>query len=246
MREILQKTIPYDALAEVKLPGIAPMNPDDWIMVDDAYAAQVAERERLLADHREAVLAVTEGAEAACGELLETVLAACEARRDYAVGETVRCPDGREVLVDWDDPLGTVGRLVQQDFCVLEKRGDEHVMTAAILCFPASWTLAQKIGKPLIGIHIPVSEYDENIARRVQRLFDGIKVGRPMWRKNALWYRESDLHQPRRENAPREEVGVGEGDYLRSERQSLLRLPKTGAVIFGIHTFVLRREDVKG
>ncbi len=244
MKEILQKTIPFDALAQVKLPGIAPMPPEDWIMVDEAYGAQMVERERLLVGFRPAVLAMESVASAACEELLETVLEACVARGDYQVGAEVRCPDGREVAVDRADPLGTIGRLVQQDFCVLEKQGDEHVMTAAILCFPASWTLEQKIGKPLVGIHIPVEEYDGDLARRVQRLFDGIKVGRPMWRKNALWYRDPDLHQPRRENAPREEVGVGEGDYLRSERQSLLRLPKTQAVIFGIHTFVLRREDV--
>jgi hypothetical protein len=27
--------------------------------------------------------------------------------------------------------------------------------------------------------------------------------------------------------------------YLRSERQTLIRLPKTHAVVFGIHTFVV-------
>nr|WP_132860358.1 DUF3445 domain-containing protein [Shimia isoporae] len=242
MTEILQKTIPYDALADVSLPGIGPMDKNDWVLVDDAFAAQMSERERLLAERREEVVAVTAGAEEACAELLDAVLSALESRADYQVGPSVKRPDGRRVVVDENDPLGTLCKLVQQDFCVLEKRGDEHVMTAAVLCFPASWTLEEKIGKPLIDIHIPVSEYDANIARRVQRLFDGIRVGKPLWRKNAHWYLEPDLFHPRRENAPRKQEV--EGNYLRSERQSLVRLPKSQAVIFGIHTFVLRREDL--
>ncbi|KPA22316.1 hypothetical protein shim_05940 [Shimia sp. SK013] len=243
MRKILQTRVPYDPLAMVGLPGIAPMPPENWILVDEAYGRQMAERERLLAEVRQDVLATTEGAEAACEELLEAVLSVLEARDDFAVGDTkVTCPDGRVVKVDQKDPLATLGRLVQQDFCVHEKRGDEHVMTAAVLCFPASWTLAEKIGKPLTTIHVPVPEYDESIARRVQRLFDGIKVGRPMWRKNAHWYRDPDLFHPQTENAPRHQEL--EGDFLRTERQSLLRLPKTQAVVFGIHTFVLARENV--
>jgi hypothetical protein len=56
----------------------------------------------------------------------------------------------------------------------MERRGDEHVLTAAVLCFPASWHLADKIGRPLTTIHVPVKVYDETLARRVQRLFDGV------------------------------------------------------------------------
>ena len=244
MTEIVQTTVPYDALAEVKLPGISPMTPKDWIMVDEVYGAQMFERERFLSERRSEVLAITEGAEPACEELLDAVLADLALRGDFEVSEgAVLCPDQRRVTVDRRDPLGTVGRLVQQDFCIHERRGDEHVMTAAVLCFPASWTLSEKIGKPLTSIHIPVPEYDGDVAKRVQRLFDGIKVGRPMWRKNANWYLDPDLFHPMRENAPRKQEV--EGDYLRTERQSLLRLPKTQAVVFGIHTFVLRREDVQ-
>jgi hypothetical protein len=37
----------------------------------------------------------------------------------------------------------------------------------------------------------------------------------------------------------------GDG-YLRSERQCLVRLPRTGAVIFTIHTCVVARESLNG
>jgi hypothetical protein len=35
-----------------------------------------------------------------------------------------------------------------------------------------------------------------------------------------------------------------EKTYLRSERQCLLRLPETRAVVFTIHTYVLLRSDL--
>ena len=79
------------------------------------------------------------------------------------------------MTIDWRAPLRSIGAVVQQDVCILERRGDEHVLSGDVLCFPASWTLAQKIGKPLIAIHDPVVDYDSAIATRVQRLFDGVQ-----------------------------------------------------------------------
>ena len=146
----------------------------------------------------------------------------------------VTCPDGREIVIDRDQPLLTLGHLVQEDICILQKRGDQHVLTAAVLCFPANWRLSEKAGRPLTDIHIPVPEYDDNIARRVQRLFDGVQVGRPLWRFNRLTYADPDLHQPRK----KDDNGVG--DYIRTERQCVVRMPQTGAVVFSIHTYVVR------
>jgi hypothetical protein len=97
--------------------------------------------------------------------------------------------------------------------------------------------LGEKLGRPLLGIHIPVASYDPDLARRVQRLFDAIRPEQPLWRANALVYRDPTLHQPRRENAPRTDRRGG--SYVRSERQCLLRLPETRAVVFSIHTYVV-------
>jgi hypothetical protein len=135
--------------------------------------------------------------------------------------------------------------LVQEDICILQKRGEEHVLTGAILCFPASWRLSEKFMRPLIDIHLPVDRYDENVARRVQRLFDGIQPGRPLWRYNALWYEDAELYQPRSAQEPRHIKDPGTAPYLRSERQTLLRLPQTQAVIFSIHTYVLAAERLR-
>lgn len=244
MTPILQTRIPYDPFNPRALPGIAPLNPAEWLGFDEAFTAQISYRERLLDAQREDVLRMDSGALPAACELLEMVLAQCY-QWDGAA-KSIQRPDGAEIVLNWDEPLATLGHIAQQDFCILEKRAQdsEHVLTGAVLCFPASWRLSEKFMRPLIAIHKPVAEYDANIAKRVQRLFDGVRVGRPLWRFNALWYADPELHQPRSESAPRDAKDPGRCGYLRSELQSILRLPRSKAVVFSIHTRVLSREDV--
>lgn len=237
MAPILQSRLPYDIHNSRALPGISLFEMGDWLAVDDAFADQMTERARLLTHHRSDVLALDETARSAAVELLDLVLTHAY---PGAANQVVR-PDGVAVVIDRDDPLGTLGHLIQEDLCILQKCGDEHVLTAAVLCFPASWTLSEKFMRPLIGIHEHVAEYDGGLAKRVQRLFDGVRVGRPMWRFNALWYQDPSLHQPRSIHDKRTQLDEAEAQYLRSERQCILRLPETGAVVFSIHTYVLAR-----
>lgn len=248
MIRILQKTIPYDVTDQRRLPGIQPLAPENWLIRDDAFAGQMARRDQLLSERRSDVRAMDESARPAALELLDLVLERAYPGAGTATGDRVRRPDGVEVEIARDDPMGTLGRLVQEDFCILQKPEGvaEHVLTAAVLCFPASWTLSEKFMQPLLRIHVPVPEYDANIAARVQRLFDGVQPGRPLWRFNALWYDDPELFQPRREADKRPHRRAEAVGYLRSERQSLLRLPQSRAVVFAIHTFVLARDDAPG
>lgn len=237
---VLQKTIPAAqmAAADLRLPSMTPVAAGDWLRVDEAYAAQLAEKARLIAARRADVIAVLPGAEAATEELLEVVLAEVGGLPGFTVTEkAVLRPDGVEVTVNRGDPLLTLSRLVQEDFCIHQKRGDEHVLTAALLCFPAAWTLAEKIGRPLSAIHRPVARYDADIAARVQRMFDMVRADRPLWRANLLRYDDPALFQPHTEAHPRP-VGRPDSPYHRSERQVIRRLPRTDAVVFSIHTTI--------
>jgi len=240
---ILQERLfdaPWDDPSFRRLPGMRPVGADDWLLVDEVHARQMALRDRFLAERRDEVVAMLPEAAEAAGEVLELVLATLSRRGDFAVGaEAVTRPDGVEVPLARDDPFGTIGRLLQEDVCLLEKRGEEHVLTGAVLVFPSGWTLAQKIGRPLLRIHVPVLPYDAEMGRRVQRLFDGLRPGRPLMRANLLWHGAPALHQPRREGEPKPHSAQGDR-YLRSERQCLVRLPRTGAVVFTIHTTVIQ------
>ncbi len=243
---ILQSRLPFLPWIDPRtrrLPGILPVEGDEWLRVDDAFGPQMALRDRLIAERLEAVHAVSADRMASVWELYGTVLAKLALTPGYRVGETsVLRPDGVEVALDRGAPLVTLGRLVQEDLCLMEARGEEYVLTGAVLCFPASWTLAQKIGRPMTGIHEPVAPYTEDIARRVHRLFEAIRPEQPLWRMNYLTYDDFVLHQPRLEGErrPRPEGHV----FVRCERQCLVRLPVTRAVVFTIHTYVVEANTL--
>lgn len=248
MEPILQTSLPFAPWMEpsaARLPGIRPVDPRDWLVADEAFAGQMASRDRLIAERPEVVLALDPAARPAAEELVEAVAAAVCAKPGYRCsGTAITRPDGVTVAPGGGHPMAVAGRLAQEDFCILERRGDEHVLTAAVLCFPASWTLAEKAGRPLLGIHEPVESYDADIGKRVQRLFDAIRPGQVLMRANALLYADAELHQPRRAGDRRPRPAAGAQAYMRSERQCLVRLPRTGAVVFSIHTLVLRYEDL--
>ncbi|MCY4335475.1 MAG: DUF3445 domain-containing protein [Litoreibacter sp.] len=213
-----------------RLPGVQPLDMNDWLQFDDAFEAQRIERARLLYDRQEDVLQCLETARDA-----EEELAAFVSNRLSQLG---RAP----LDLQERDPLLRIATGVVEDMCILQKQGEEHVLTSALLCFPANWRLSEKLGRPLAMIHAPVDAYTSDIARRVQRLFDAVQVGRPLWRANALRYATPNLFQPDRHVA-QSDVPDGEG-YLRSERQSILRLPETGAVVFSIHTRLVKMTNL--
>ncbi|MEM8592944.1 MAG: DUF3445 domain-containing protein [Pseudomonadota bacterium] len=226
---VLQKRVPYPALTPRALPSLQVMDPAEWLIFDEAEAGQLALRRSLLAHERDRVLAAHPGSEAAQAEAVRMIAA------------HLREHHGREVRAR---ELRDLAGLIQEDIVILEKRGGAHVMTAALLCFPASWLLAEKIGRPMAVIHEPVAEIDTRMDRQIERVFEAVRADRPMWRYNQLWYHDAALFQPR-SAGDRREKPKGQGDYLRTERQCLVRMPETGGLIFSIHTYVVAREDVE-
>ncbi len=247
MTQVLHKTLPQAPWmhpATRRLPGIQPLELCDWIICDEAYAGQMALRDGLIAQNRDQVFACLPEGEDVAAETLAHILVHLPqgfSRR----GRILTRPDGVEIDLEGDHPLITAGRLVQQDIALLHKAQDEaeHRLVGAILCFPASWTLAEKLGQPLAAIHRPVESYTDGMATRVQRLFDKVHEDRPLWRQNALLYASADLFHPRAEAQPRS-ASEGPAQYMRSERQCILRLPRTGAIVFSIHTYLLHINDL--
>lgn len=244
---ILQSSLPYTPWADKalrRLPGIQPVKSGDWLQFDDAYDGQLAEKKRLLAETPDDVVALNEGAREAAEELLLRVVEELRDVDGFSVGaDAVTRPDGGVVGLDMAQPLQTLSQLVQEDFCILQKQGDEHVLTGALLCFPASWTLAEKFMQPLTLIHVPVDSYDGDMAKRVQRMFDMVRPEQPLWRANALFYVDPTLYQPRSIHDARD-IPVVETPYIRSERQTILRLSKSDAIVFSIHTYLILHENL--
>lgn len=238
--DVISPRLPVDPRKDPalsRLPGMRALSLVDWIVLDEAFGAQMALRDRLI--HREGTVIETEGAGPAIVELREVLLRALAGLPGYAVrGTSVRRPDGVTVVADG---LASLARLSPLDLCIVERQANAHVLTAGALLFPASWMLSEKIGRPLDAVHAPVAQYDARLASRVDRLFDALHPDRPLWRMNALRYEDAALHQPRSEHARRDRRRPG--NWLRCERQSLVKLPRTGAAVFGIQTFVVPWTD---
>ncbi|WP_406720941.1 DUF3445 domain-containing protein [Thioclava litoralis] len=241
METVLQSRLSFAPWADPRthrLPGIVPLAIEDWLEVDDAYAAQMALREDLIAHHEDQVHALLPQAGLAAQELLAMVLRLLPAKGYRVEAGHVICPDGRLVTPDPDAPLLTLGRLTQNDFCLMQngmQNGPEgeHILTGAILCFPAGWSLVEKIGHPMRRIHRPVAIYTEDLAKRVQRLLDGVQPGRALMRGTA-----SRTGQPLFDSRPEALRGQvnPQRPLIRVERQGLVRLPQSRAVVFSIHT----------
>jgi len=93
-------------------------------------------------------------------------------------------------------------------------------------------------------IHKPVPAYDGDIGLRVQRMFDRMQAGTVMFRANAFLYSDPDLHHPRSEAAPRIPAVDNGNRWVRVERQTLRKLPVSGAVAFGIHTWLVPEQSL--
>ena len=117
---IFQKQIPYDTTYP-NLPGTRPISPDEWIICDDAFSQQMALRDKLIETKKDKVLAISDGAQEAAVELLKMTLDFCVSKLGYKknVNKIIR-PDKVSVEIDLNEPMTFLGRLVQNDFCILQ------------------------------------------------------------------------------------------------------------------------------
>ena len=236
---------PWADPRQSRLPGTAPVDPESWYTIDEAYDGQMRLRDELISTRPGDVIAELPEAAPAVQELFATAMSRLAADPRFRIDDAaITRPCGARVPLGPGDRLTTLGRLFQEDLCILQKPegAAEHILSAATLCFPASWTLSEKVGRPLGRIHRPVARYDKDVTARVQRLFDGIKPGRPLWRANAHLQKTPHLFTPEREAS--KSPPTEDGPYLRSERQVLLRLPETGAILFSIHSYMIRIADL--
>ena len=245
MKIILQKSLSFAPWMQVhtsKLPGTTPVSLNEWIQIDEAYTEQLSLKSELVSKNLDQVHLLANEAIPAAIEVFNKVLSLIPGLGFEVNGSEVRRPDGAVVNIDEGEPLLSLAKLIQEDIIILQKVGDEHLLRGACLCFPASWDLNEKFNKPLTQIHEPVEKYDTMLARRVERIISSVRPDQPLMRGNVLRYANPALFHPKR-NSDLERLSR-KGEYIRSERQTLLKMPNTGAVIFSIHSYVVRETDL--
>lgn len=240
---------PYDKGRFQLTLGIKAVDPADWIEVDRHYETQMAEKRRLLAERPADVVGALPESRAAQGECLDLVLAHLERYRPGlivaddrhvtlpAVGET------HERAAFAECPIDLAGRLVQEDLCLMAPADGTWRLVAASLCFPSRWRLADKLGRPMTAIHEPVPGFNERLARPVDRFFDRVEPGQVFMRLNWSAIDDPTLFQPTGHGRTGVDPAItaenaGDKVWLRVERQTFVRLPESGALVFGIKTVV--------
>jgi dimethylamine monooxygenase subunit A len=230
--------------------GLMPLAQARWFELDAELASHLAEKRALLAQRHDEAFAVRPDAAAPAAELLALVADHLPRhhhnayRREGANLSNLATGEVWDVARPALHPLDLCGRLVQEDFCLLLREGDRFVLAGASLCAPARWRLGEKLGRPLGAVHAPVPGYDAALERPVDRFFAHLRPGKLVWRLNWGIADDPARFQPVRiaAAAPIEAATAGERLWLRVERQTLRKLPRSEAVVFTIRTHITRLD----
>ncbi|MGH7154665.1 MAG: heme-dependent oxidative N-demethylase family protein [Acetobacteraceae bacterium] len=229
----------------------------DWLEIDERYTDEMALRRDLLVERRTEVTASVPGSESAARETLDTLAAHLPAQypgwflRDGDTLHNRLTGETWNIAVPACDPLELAARLVQEDLCIIQPQGDGPLLTAGVVCFPTRWRLLDKIGRKLVAVHDPVPFYREKLARPVDRFMAMVKPGHIAARLNWSILDDPTLFQPGGKfRTDRDERitpdNAGHSLFIRVERQTLTRLPASGAVLFTIRVHVYPLARIAG
>ena len=235
----------FDGSAKLFQIGVKPLAEADWLIVDDRLPDYLAEKDHLLATRRDEVFAAEPDLESAQAEVLAMVvdhLLAHHPDRYQRHGDTIQVA-GRTIPLDAPDPLLIAARLVQEDLLILRKDEPGWRLVASSLSFPSSWSLREKIGRILGEVHAPVPGFNAGTRndQLITRMFDNARPETPMLRWNWSLYGDDRLFHPDSPGPAEPRFGAGEraeNVFLRVERQTLRKLPQTGAMLFTVRIFV--------
>lgn len=165
-----------------------------------------------------------------------------EARHLFSGSETIS-PAQAEALgriASPSDRCIALGEMLEPDILLLQPRSNgEFHLDAAAVCFPSSWVLAEKIGRPIHEIHGVVPGLNAAIGRQIGGFLSRLRPGISWERANWGLSRSPELNQHPERKLPRLEPGISIDEiWMRVEHQSLVALPESGGVLFGIRLFV--------
>lgn len=245
--------------------GVGQWGEHIWV-VDEHYATEVAQRAQILASDPTRCQVLPHMREAAW-DVVEHVttrlsrdhpqhfeLASAGDRRRW----TNRLLGIEQTFTPGDDdslphePFEWITRQVQEDVELLDQRGDGLFLDAGILTFGADWSLEFDLGMEFLEIHGPVPRVHAlGVIPRAQRFLLRLAPGQPYRRTNWTMTVDRRLDTctevypawgPARADLREQEIG--RRLHLRVEVQHLIRLPRSNAVMFPIHTYLVALDDL--
>ncbi|KAF4998294.1 hypothetical protein FGRMN_3343 [Fusarium graminum] len=155
-----------------------------------------------------------------------------------------------------EDPMAICARLVQDDLAIMIERPDgEYYLLSGAILLAGFWRLSDKYGMSLSEIHTSgdVPHFKEKLETGMCKFFKRLRPETVYNRNNYFIQVDDDLAWSwsiGSEDAPSVSWSTAEKNkaiqhhMFRSERQSLRRLPKTGAVAFTIRTYFHPVTDI--
>ncbi|EGW35011.1 HRQ family protein 1 [Spathaspora passalidarum NRRL Y-27907] len=149
------------------------------------------------------------------------------------------------------DPIVTSAKFLQDDIAIVVENDDgAYSLEAGCICLAGFWRLKDKFRMKLDEIHQSgdVPQYDERLKTGMNKFFRRLAVDKPVVRNNYFIQTDNDLAWSYSIGSEKtEKVGWYTAEeatdvnmlYYRSERQSLRRLPISGAVVFTIRTYFI-------
>ena len=203
--------------------GVKPLDLANWFVRDDEWEPTIAMKRTLLAERRDQVVSFRDDGHDAAQEAAELVLA-------WSGKSTSRT--GVDALVD-------AALSVPDDLTVLRSipsdDGEQLPFVAGVVCSPSRWRLKEKIGLDMLAVHKPVALYAEHIGAAVDTTLTRLSPEKPIWCSNWTLEDHPSLFQPFSPDRPL--VDHPSELWIRIERETLRRLPRTRGILFTIRGF---------
>ena len=237
--------------------GLKPISFSEWIQYEDDFSTRVLEKKNLIANQRKRVLDALPGSLDAQTELLALILNYLKKNKSYLFevedGHVVSLKENKTYTIsDYKNcPLELISYLVADDFCLLGKSGDDYRLVAASVCAPTWWELSEKIGKPLIEIHAPIANLEEKIGRMIRHFLTNLNTDDCYQRSNWFLFPSADFCIFPNSFHLYEDISdlsvnnIEEKLFLRSERQTFIKLENTEHIAFGIKVYISPISVVK-
>ncbi|WP_158412544.1 heme-dependent oxidative N-demethylase family protein [Ilumatobacter nonamiensis] len=214
--------------------GVRPLDLRDWIeMGPDAEGPDgwIAQKARLLDDHRPTVFQVLDDIEPECREIGDELVEHLKHRWPEPFVD---------VSLDANlHPLEAASRLVPEDLVVMAERDDRLVFGGGSVCFPNRWDLRSKLGLTLAEVHEPVAQLNDQLEPAVDRFLDRLTPERPFWRLGWGIIDVADGYTPADGTGADRPADPSVGElFVRVERETLRRFPETNCVLFTIRTYI--------
>ena len=155
-----------------------------------------------------------------------------------------------DIPIDAQDTVGLgqfLGENWEADYLLLkhDATGAPRLVGGCV-CFPSSWALEGKIGASLDQIHGVVPGLNVEIGKHISTFLARIKPGFSWNRHNWGLSASPERNQhPARSLKKLDSMAVPDETFFRVEKQSLVALPDTGGILFGIRISVYPLNQVK-